>query len=529
MVHDRSIGFPPGTPYEELYAGHSLEIPDRFNIGVACADEPPQGNTALVVHDESGVHRLTFADLANRSARLAAGLRAAGIMKGDRIGVVLPQRWETAVAHLAVYRLGAIAVPLSPLFGPDALAFRLHDCEARLAIVDDSSHDAVRAAGGIETVHITGGANSVRGMIGYNQPAPAVNTHADDPALLIYTSGTTGPPKGVLHAHRVLLGHLPSVELYFDWFPQDGDICWTPADWAWIGGLMDVLMPSLYHGIPVVGSVGGKFDAARAVELMRREGVTCAFLPPTALRLMASADIDYEGLTLRSVFSGGEALGADTHSWARETLGVTINEGYGQTEMNLCVGNSATSWPVKPGSMGRPYPGYDVRILDDEGAEARAGETGHIAVHRGHPIEMLGYWNREHETQAKYQGDWLLTGDLGSRDDDGYLTFVSRTDDAISASGRRIGPVEIEQCLMEDPAVRLAAVVGIPDKTRGEIIKAFVVPTDRSLATPETAVRLAGRCRERLAPFLAPRRISFVTELPMTTSGKIKRSALRGP
>lgn len=354
----------------------------------------------------------------------------------------------------------------------------------------------------------------------------AVDTAAEDPATLIYTSGTTGPAKGALHAHRFLFGHLPSYELYYDFFPQPHDVAWTPADWAWIGALMDAVIPTLYYGRPVVTAERHRFDPEFAADLMAAQHVTAAFLPPTGLKLMRAAGISRSDLSLRAVFTGGEALGEATLAWGREHLGAAINEGYGQTEANLTVGNSSRLFPVRPGSMGKAMPGHTVRVIDEDGRPV-VGEVGELAVLRPDPVMMLGYWQRPEATEDKYRGDWMLMGDLGVEDEDGYLWFSSRKDDVIISSGFRIGPGEIEESLIAHPAVALAAAIGVPDEIRGEVVKAFVVLADGLSPSPQLTAELQEHVRTRLAAHEVPREIEYRDDLPRTATGKIMRRELR--
>jgi len=354
------------------------------------------------------------------------------------------------------------------------------------------------------------------------------DTAADDPALIIYTSGTTGSPKGALHAHRVLRGHLPGVELPHDRFPQPGDLFWTPADWAWIGGLLDVLLPSLFHGIPVLAHRAQKFDPEHAFALMARHGVRNAFLPPTALKMLrAVPDPARFGHRLRSIGSGGETLGAEMLDWGRSAFGLTINEFYGQTECNLVVASCASLFPPKPGAMGRPVPGHEVAILSDDGTPQPPGTEGAIAIRAPDPVMFLRYWNRPDATREKFRGDWLLTGDRGIADGDGTLTFVGRDDDVITSAGYRIGPGEIEDFLLSHPAISAVAVIGLPDPLRTERVTAVVVP--KPGITPDAGLATHIQCfvRTRLAAHLYPRQVEFTDALPQTATGKIMRGVLR--
>jgi len=354
-------------------------------------------------------------------------------------------------------------------------------------------------------------------------------TGADDPALIIYTSGTTGQPKGALHAHRTLLGHLPGVEMSHDFFPQPGDRIWTPADWAWIGGLLDVLMPAWHHGVPVVAHRFEKFDPEGAFALMSELGVRNTFLPPTALKMMRSVKAPEQrwDYSLRSVASGGETLGAELLDWGRRTLGLTINEFYGQTECNMIVSSCASIMESRPGIMGRPVPGHEIAVVDDRGERVPNGELGNIAAKRPDPVMFLRYWNNPQATHNKFVGDWLITGDTGIMDDDRYIRFVGRDDDVITSSGYRIGPGEIEDCLLGHPVVEMAAVVGVPDDVRTEIVKAFIVLSPGVEASDRLAREIQQYVKIRLAAHEYPRQVEFVSSLPLTTTGKIIRRELR--
>jgi acetyl-CoA synthetase len=532
-----------GATYEEVYRGFRWELPERFNIGIAACDRHADGSgrLALIYEAPDGtVELFTFDDLKRLSNRCANALAGLGVKPGDRVGVLLPQRPETAIAHLAIYKLGAVAVPLFVQFGPDALEHRLADSGARALITDGENLPKIPpGVPDLATVLVVDGDSAGHALFwptlerARDEFAPA-DTAADDPALIIYTSGTTGKPKGALHAHRVLLGHLPGVQLPHDFFPQPGDLYWTPADWAWIGGLLDVLLPSLYFGVPVLAHRARKFDPEEAFALIGKHRVRNAFLPPTALKMMRPVASPRQrfGLDLRSVASGGEALGEDILAWSRDALGAAVNEFYGQTEANLLVGNCASLYPLRPGSMGRPIPGHRVAVVSSAGEPLPAGETGIIAARRPDPVMFLGYWNNPEATAAKFapqgDGDWLLTGDVAVQDDEGYIRYKGREDDLISSGGYRIGPTDIEDCLMKHAAVLMAAAVGHPDPVRGEIVRAFVVPRPEVAAGPELADEIRAFVGRRLAWYQAPRDIVFVEELPLTATGKIIRRELRG-
>jgi acetyl-CoA synthetase len=347
--------------------------------------------------------------------------------------------------------------------------------------------------------------------------------------MMIYTSGTTGQPKGALHGHRVLLGHLPGAELPHFEFPQAGDRYWTPADWAWAGGLLDVLLPSLHHGVPVVARKLDKFDPDEAFALMQSVGVRNAFIPPTALRMMRAAPnprgrYDFK---LRSIASGGESLGVEALEWGKSAFDLTINEFYGQTECNLVIGACVQLGMFRLGAMGKPVPGHIAAVIDGDGNTMKPGEVGQIAVKRPDPVMFLQYWGKPEATRDKFIGDWMTTGDQGVVDEDGYFTFVGRDDDVITSAGFRIGPGEIEDCLIRHPAVALAAAVGKPDPLRTEIVKAFVVLKQGHVPSDALAAEIQSFVKTRLSGHEYPREVAFIDDMPMTTTGKVIRRLLR--
>ncbi|MDK9723194.1 MAG: acyl-CoA synthetase [Rhodospirillales bacterium] len=538
----------PSHSYEEALRSFSWHIPGNYNIGVDAIDKhtlpgADANRTALITELENGdVGRYSFADLKRLSNCLANAMQGLGVQQGDRVAILLPQSLETALAHIATYKLGAIAVPLFTLFGEDALLYRLSDSAARLVVTDVANLDKVMNLKSelprLETLLVVGSQNKAgavdfwAAMMSASDQFTPTATKADDPALIIYTSGTTGSPKGALHAHRTLLGHLPGVEFPQDFFPKYGDLFWTPADWAWIGGLLDVLLPAWHHGVPVLAHRARKFDPDFAMHLMARHGVRNVFLPPTALKLMRQAGNFTAKPRLRSIGSGGETLGEELQDWGRASFGVTINEFYGQTECNLVVGNCASVMEVRKGSMGRAIPGHTVEIVDDEGIPVPIGQSGNIAVLKGDPVMFLEYWHNPDATTAKFANDWLLTGDTGRRDIDGYFWFEGRADDVITSGAYRIGPGEIEDCLLRHEAVAMAAVIGVPDPVRTESIKAFVVLKPGQAPRGEQAEidlmhSIRNHVKTRMAQYAYPREIEFVSELPMTATGKIKRKDLR--
>lgn len=537
----------PTTTYEAVIKGFHWDVPERYNIGVDVSDKWALADPSrlALIHElrDGSVERYTFADLRTLSNKAAICLRERGVDVGDRVAILLAQSPQTAICHIATYKLGGIAVPLFNLFGEEALEFRLRDSGA-VALVTDAEGAAKIAPirerlPDLRHVLVTGETSHVpawaEGLDALLAAAPAdltpVETLADDPALIIYTSGTTGKPKGALHAHRTLLGHLPGVEMSHGGvggITRDS-VFWTPADWAWIGGLLDVLMPALHHGVPVVAHRFPKFDAAAAFALMSRHRVTHVFLPPTAIKMMRSESRPRARwpLALRSVASGGESLGGELLAWGRDALGVDINEFYGQTECNMVLSSCAAWFTGRPGAIGRPAPGHDVQVLDEAGRTLPTNQNGQIAIRSPDPVMFLGYWNNPIATQEKFAGDFLLTGDTGFRDDDGFIHFVGRNDDVITSAGYRIGPSPIEDCLLGHPAVRFAAVVGVPDPERTEIVKAFVVLANDFEPSEALTRELQDHVRRRLAAHEYPRAIEYLDALPMTATGKVIRRELR--
>jgi acetyl-CoA synthetase len=514
----------------------------RYNIGVdVCdkwADADPGRLAILNIRSDGKTEDITFGWLRDTSNRLANTLVAHEITRGDRVAILLPQTPEAAVAHIATYKLGAVAVPLAILFGVDALSYRLANAGVKAVITNAQGLAKLNEIRGelpdLSLVLSIDGAGE--GALGFRETIArgrgvfeAAATSPDDPALMIYTSGTTGQAKGALHGHRVVLGHLPGVEMPHDFFPQAGDRFWTPADWAWAGGLLDCLLPSLHHGVPVVARRFEKFDPEEAFALLARTGVRNAFIPPTALRMLRSASSPKgrHDIRLRTLGSGGESLGAETYEWGREAFGLTINEFYGQTECNLVLSSCQMIGVSKPGAIGKPVPGHDVAVIRPDGSRADAGELGQIAVRRPDPVMFLEYWGRPEATAQKFIGDWMTTGDQGTVDDQGYITFVGRDDDVITSSGYRIGPGEIEDCLIKHPAVALAAVIGKPDPVRTEIVKAFIVLKSGYQGSDALAGEVRDFVRTRLSAHEYPREVAFITEMPMTTTGKIIRRLLR--
>ena len=530
--------------YEQLHRQFGWHVPEDFNIAqVCCARWAKKTPNAVAIREHVSVQALakskpytkeyTYLQLQQAANLLSKQLIDSGVKRGDRVAIVLPQRFETAVAYMAVLQMGAIAVPLSMLFGPDALEYRINDSDAVVALVDDVSEPALRHIQPncpklVSIMPINGVFTAYKAIKSiakskFHVAAKAVTktvTKADEGAILIYTSGTTGPPKGALIPHRALIGNLTGFVCSQNWFGFDGvtnkssnAVFWSPADWAWTGGLMDALLPTLYFGREII-AFNGRFSPEATFELLQTQRVTHTFLFPTALKAMMKAFPEpkkHYKLRLQAIMSAGEAVGDAVYDYCRDKLGVVVNEMFGQTEINYIVGNFAPTlvasrttlppkgtnfsrggssknsapvllgWPSKPNSMGRPYPGHNVAVIDDDGNICPDGVPGDVAVNRfdihgqPDPIFFLGYWKNEAATKSKFTGDWCRTGDLATRDADGYLWYSGRADDVFKAAGYRIGPSEIENCLVKHPAVANAAVVPKPDAERGAVVKAYVV------------------------------------------------------
>ncbi|CAN5133184.1 AMP-binding protein [soil metagenome] len=554
---------PAVDTYAALHAAFRWQVPADFSVAEACctrwARDTPHATAVLFENDQGCRAQYSFGQLQRAANRLSNALRRQGVRRGDRVAVVLPQRFETAVAHIAINQLGAVAMPLSMLFGPEALAYRLKDSGAVLAVVECAALPAVRSVRdqcpALRRLIVVGECEADCDEIGWMAALQAEDARftaeklrADDAAILIYTSGTTGPPKGALLAQRALIGNLSGFVASQNWFgfdpaaPRKGTqaVFWSPADWSWTGGLMDALLPTLYFGRPILG-YAGRFAPDKAFELLQKHAITHTFLFPTALKAMMKAAPNpretYPALKLQAVMSAGEAVGDAVFGYCDQQLGVTVNEMFGQTEINYVVGNCGRLWPARPGSMGRAYPGHRVAVIDEAGEICAPGAVGEVAVHRRDvhgmpdPVFFLGYWGQDAATQAKFTGDmadsWCRTGDMATQDAQGYLWYLGRSDDQFKSAGYRIGPGEIENCLVKHPAVANAAVVPKPDAERGALVKAYVVLSAGYTGSPALIAQLQSHVKGQLAPYEYPKEIEFIDALPMTTTGKVQRRVLR--
>ncbi len=532
-----------GQTYDEVCRNFSWEIPETFNIGIDVCDKWADGKNRLAliyVGPDEKEQRFSFQDLKTLSNKLANALKANGAQKGDRIGILLPQCPETLITHIAVYKLGCIALPLLTLFGPMAIEYRLQDSAAKVVITNSENLTKI--------IEIRDRLPDLKLIIVVGDDAPTdtmnfwknvskgsddfkpVVTKPDDPALIIYTSGTTGQPKGTLHAHRLLLGIMPGFEYYHNLFPKNGDLMYTPLDWAYIGGSYDALFPTLHHGVPTLAFRPPKFDPDKAFYMMEKYAVRNLMVVPTVLRIMMNNVKNVQDrykINLRSVTAGGETLGEELYQWSREALGVDLNEQYGQTECDLVIGFSCQVMPIVQGAIGKAVPGHHVEILNPAGEVAATNEVGEICVKRPDPVMFLEYWNNPEATAGKFVGQWMKTGDLGRKDENGHFWFTGRADDLIESGGYRIGPGEIEECLMKHEAVALVCVLGVPDPVRGQVVKAFIVPKSGFHADKSLEESIRNHVKGKLEAHAYPRSIQFLEEMPMTKTGKILKNKLK--
>jgi len=528
--------------FDEIYKKFRWEIPELYNIARDACDKHA-GNTgnkekiAMIYIDAEGKEKnYTFHSMKSLSNKFANVLKRLGIERGDRVAVLLLQSPEAAISHLGIYKIGAVAVALSPRLGEDALLFRLKDSGARVVVTDSKNEGKIRdikcKLDSLDETIVVGEPSS--GNIDFRgelESAPddfdTAKTTPNDPALIVYTSGTEGSPKGALQAHRTLLGRLTGFLLAQN-FPKEGSILWSPAEWAWVGGLLDCLLAPWSYGMTVLSYEGG-FNPKRIFSLMGKYKVTHVFLPPTVLRAIMNIKVAWTkfNLSLKGIHSAGEFLGSKAVEWAEKNFGIPVNEVYGQTEASFLVGNSFKIMPIRPGSMGKPYPGHRVEVVDPESGEVLPpDEVGEIAVRMEDPTMFLGYWGKPQETERGFKGKWWLTGDLAYRDGDGYLWFMGRRDEVILSAGYRIGPAEVEECTLMHPAVLEAAVVAKPDKLRGSIVKAYIKLNGNYKASPKLKREIRGYVKDKLGSYLYPREIDFVEDFPRTITGKIEKRSL---
>ena len=535
--------------FEELCLSFKWNIPEFYNIASDTVDQDIYQNRIALINflQDGKIEEWSFVDIKRSANKLANVFDHFHLEANARVGIILGQCPETAIAHMACFKSGKISIPLFNLFGTDALHYRLLNSRASLVICDNIGLNKIfeikdrlpdlKKIICIDSSHEKSNVFNLKKLLEQASDSYITKkTKSSDPAIIIYTSGTTGGPKGALLPHRSLLGHIPGVEIPHEFLSSSEpvkDLFWTPADWAWIGGLFDVLLPAWHFGIPVVSYRSQKFDPEVTFDLISKLEIKNTFLPPTALKMMKSFNPSktVKDLKLRTVGSGGEALGEDLLEWGKQILGVGINEFYGQTECNLTVSNCGAIMPTKQGSIGKPVPGHEVRIINKNGEIIKEpGLDGEIIVKSDTPVSFLKYWENDKATKQKVKDGWLYTGDFAYKDEEGYFYFKGREDDIINTSGYRVGPSEVEDAILSHPEVSMVAVIGVPDKLRGQIIKAFIVTGDqKNVLTQNNKLKqsIQNHVKLRLAAHEYPRLIEFVYELPLTTTGKIIRKDLR--
>jgi acetyl-CoA synthetase len=536
--------------FADARAKHRWQIPADYNVAADCLDRSFQAKDKVALYyedDEGNTANYTWGQMAAAANKFANALRGLGIGRGDVVAVHTPQRPETAIIHMALYRVGAIGLPISKLFGPDAIQYRLENSSAKAILMEpetvgklDGLRDKVET---LKHVIVCGGkaaglpgGGKVGGLDfdellakGSEQFTPDRPSQAEDPLLLMYTSGTTGNPKGVLHASRYVLGH-NGIDYSYD-FLRDGDLYYSMADWAWAGGLLDGLLAVWPYGTPVLAYRSkARFDPEVTLRLLEKHGATVGLYPPTALKSLREIQKPrekFKNLKLRCIVSGAEPVSPELARWVAEELKVGFNQGFGQTEANYFIGTCGALEPYTLEPLGKPFPGHRVAVVDAEGKPVKNGDVGEIAIGKESPVVMKEYWKNPEAMKEKFKGEWCVTGDMGYADDESYVYFQGRGDDVIKTSGYRVGPAEIESKIIEVKGVASCAVIGVSDPQRGQAIKAFVKVLPGTEKSDALIRQIQEHVRKKLAAHEYPREIEFIEEFPMTVTGKIRRRDLR--
>ena len=509
--------------YEEACAGHRWEVPERYNIAADVCDRHPREKLAMVHEDSAGnVTRASWGELQDDANRFANVLLAHGVQRGDRVAMLLPPTPQTAAAFFGTWKTGAILLSMSTLYGDEGIRHRLSDSQAKVLLTDAANADRIERSL-VEHLLILDEELLSRGSSSFE----TADTAADDPAQLYYSSGTTGLAKGILHAHRYLLAH---EEFIYCHDMREGELFHGMGEWAWAAGICPLLGPWRHGAVQAVFQREGGFDPGRQLDFLSRHEVSNVFATPTAIRSMMSISDAGQRYPqkFRVVCSAGEPLNPEAIRWFREHYGITVLDFYGLTESYpLCA--NYPFMEVREGSMGKPMPGWEVAILDEDERPVAGGERGEICLKaRSNPHYPLGYWNRPaEESEEAFGGEWFHTKDAARADEDGYFWYEGRADDVIISAGYRIGPFEVESACLEHPAVAEAAAVASPDQRRGNVVKAFIVAAAGHEPSEALAGEIMGFVRERHSAYAYPRRIEFVDDLPKTLTGKIRRVELR--
>jgi acetyl-CoA synthetase len=510
------------TSYDEAVANHRWDVPERYNIAADVCDRHPREKLAMIHEDFHGnVRRVDWGELQDTANRFANVLVAAGVGRGDRVAMLLPPTPETAAAFFGTWKVGAILLSMSVLYGDEGIRHRLTDSQAKVLVTNAANADRIERSL-VERVLVLDDELLSSGSSAFE----TLDTAAEDPAQLYYSSGTTGLAKGILHAHRYILAH---EEFVYCHDVQEGELFHGMGEWAWAAGICPLIGPWRHGAVQVVLQREGGFDPARQLDFLSRHEVTNVFATPTAIRSMMSID-DARSLypqRFRIVCSAGEPLNPEAIRWFRDQYDVTVLDFYGLTESYPLCGNFPFM-DVREGSMGRPMPGWEVAILDEDEQPVPAGERGEICLRaRTNPHYPLGYWNRPEESEQVFGGEWFHSKDAASTDAEGYYWYEGRADDVIISAGYRIGPFEVESACLEHPAVAEAAAVAAPDERRGFVVKAFVVLAAGHQPSDALAQEIKAFVRDHHSAYAYPRQIEFVEDLPKTLTGKIRRIELR--
>lgn len=533
--------------YEEMYKNWEWNIPEYYNFGFDAVDdwaEKKPEKTALISIHKDGVTdtKHSFKDLKEKTNKFANVLRDIGVEKGDRVLIILQSIPEWYEAMIGMIKLGVIPMPGTVLLREKNIKYRINRSEANMVITDmDHTEIVEKVKDECPTLkHFMCVRGKKEGWLSFEEEMKEASnelnhddiekTKSDDPMLIYFTSGTTGNPKMVLHTHKYPLGHEVTARFCQDL--NENDVHLTVSETGWAKAAWGKLFGQMIVGATILqAETPGRFDADFMLSSMEKYGVTTFCAPPTVYRMLIQQDLSKYNLKLRHSMSAGEPLNPEVINKWKEAFGNKIHDFYGQTE-TVCLVSNYPCMPIKPGSMGKPSPGHDVRIVDNEGNEVDTNKVGNIAVNVGDkrpPGLFQEYWKDEDKMENSFTGDYYFTGDQAYKDDDGYLWFVGRDDDVIKSSGYRIGPFEVESALVEHDAVAEAAVVGVPDPegVRGILVKAYVVLTKDYSPSDELTKELQEHVKNVTAPYKYPRIISYKKELPKTISGKILRRKLR--